>query len=251
MTRIFLWLIGVVALSGVWADAGAAEPAPRPDCRVPRELVEDEPRLPGLAQQLRDKKPVTIVAIGGASTAGNATGDAAEDAYPRRLQDALRQRHPGVDITVLNKGVPRQTTQEMVERFSRDVYPSTPSLVIWETGTFDAARNHDVDLFADSLETGLANLHAHNLKTMLIDMQYSRGTASVINFEPYLDAMRRIADVDDVYLFQRFEMMKYWSDNGVFSFGDVPKELRAQLAIDVYQCLAEQLAEAIDYAARQ
>lgn len=251
MTRILLVMSGVLALIGSFAETRAAEPAPRPDCRVPRDLVEDEPRLPGLAQQLRDKKPVTIVAIGGASTAGSATGNAAEDAYPRRLQDALRQRHPGIDITVVNKGVPRQTTQEMVDRFPRDVYPLTPSLVIWETGTFDAARNYDLDLFAGALETGIADLRAHNLDAMLINMQYSRGTASVINFEPYLDAMHRIADVDDIYLFQRFEMMKYWSDNGVFSFGDVPKELRAQLAIDVYQCLAEQLAEAIDYAARQ
>jgi lysophospholipase L1-like esterase len=250
MTRFLLFLAGVAATALPLAAAGAAEPAHAPDCSAPRDIVEDEPRLPGLAQQLRGKHPVTIVAIGGASTAGNATGNAAEDSYPRRLEDALRQRHPGIDITVVNKGVPRQTTQEMVERFPRDVYPLAPSLVIWETGTFDAARSYDIDLFADALEAGLADLRAHNLETMLIDMQYSRGTASVINFEPYLEAMRRIADVEDVYLFQRFEIMKYWSDNGVFSFGDVPKELRAQLAIDVYKCLAEQLAEAIDYAAR-
>jgi len=160
-----------VLMAGILVAVHNAPARAVADCRVPAELIEDEPRLPGLAERLRQKHPITIVAIGGASTAGNATGNASEDAYPRRLQDALRQRHPGIDITVVNKGVPRQTTQEMVDRFPRDVYPLTPSLVIWETGTFDAARNVDVDLFAGALETGLADLHAHNLETMLINMQ--------------------------------------------------------------------------------
>jgi acyl-CoA thioesterase I len=220
------------------------------DCQVPPELVDDERRLPELAELLRAKHPVTIVAIGGASTAGLASGNPEEDAYPRRLQDALRQRHPGVPITVLNKGVSRQTTQEMVDRFARDVYALAPNAVIWETGNFDAARNVDVEIFASALAAGLAELREHKMEVILIDMQYSRNTASVINFEPYLDTMQRTADIDGVYLFRRFDMMKYWSENGVFDFVDVPKEKRTQLAGEVYGCLAERLADAIEHAIR-
>jgi acyl-CoA thioesterase-1 len=219
-----------------------------PDCSVPAEIVEDDPRLPGLAEQLRQKHPITIVAIGGASTAGMASGNAADYAYPQRLQAALHQRYPEVPITVFNKGVSRQTTQEMIDRFPHDVYALSPTLVIWETGTFDAARGVDVDVFSAALESGLADLKEHKLETMLINMQYSRSTASVINFGPYLEAMQRIADVDGVYLFRRFEMMKYWAENGVFSFGEVPAERRIELATEVYQCLADRLADAIGYA---
>ena len=43
--------------------------------------------------------------------------------------------------------------------------------------------------------------------------------------------------------------MKYWSENGVFNFVDVPKDARVRLARDVYRCLGEAMAEAIDYAA--
>jgi hypothetical protein len=60
--------------------------------------------------------------------------------------------------------------------------------------------------------------------------------------------MQRIADVDDVYLFKRFDIMKFWSDNGIFNFEDVQKSDRARLAAEVYDCLARRIAEAIDYA---
>jgi acyl-CoA thioesterase I len=239
----------VLMVLGVLMAAFPAAASPRaPDCSIPAEIVEDDPRLPELAEQLRQKRPVTIVAIGGASTAGLASGNAAEYAYPQRLQAALRRLYPEVPITVLNKGVSRQTTQEMIDRFPHDVYALSPTLVIWETGTFDAARGVDVDVFAAALEAGLADLKEHKLETMLINMQYSRSTASVINFAPYLDAMQHIADVDGIYLFRRFEMMKYWAEHGVFSFGEVPAERRTELATEVYQCLADRIADAITYA---
>ena len=243
MTRLLL-LIGILL-----AALPPALAAP-PDCSVPEELLVDEPKLALVAAALHDKRPVTIVAIGGAATAGVATGNPEQKAYPQRLQEALRQRHPGVPITVINKGVTRQTTQEMVDRFERDVYALSPTLVIWETGTFDAARNIDVDVFATALETGLDALREHKFDIMLINMQYSRSTASVINFGPYLEAMEHRADVEEVYLFRRFEMMRYWSENGVFEFADVPREQRAELATEVYGCLAERLTDAIEYAAR-
>lgn len=241
-----LLLLAALAMGALPAPPAAA----RPDCAVPPELLQDDPRLPLVAEHLRDKRPLTIVAIGGASTAGTAAGNPEKDGYPRRLEDALRRRHPEVPITVLNKGVSHQTTQEMVDRFPRDIYPMAPTLVIWETGTFDAARNVDVDAFATALETGLAELREHKFDIMLMNMQYSSSTASVINFEPYLDTMQQRADVDDIYLFRRFEMMKYWSEEGVFQFADVPKERRAALAGEVYDCLGERLADAIEHAVR-
>src|SRR6185437_7507211 len=148
----------LMVLGSLVLAAFPAAAAPQtPDCSVPSELIEDDPRLPELAEHLRQKHPVTIVVIGGASTAGMASGNGAEYAYPRRLQAALKRLYPDVPISVLNKGVPRQTTQE-----------------IWETGTFDAARGVDLDVFASALESGLADLREHKLETMLINMQYSR-----------------------------------------------------------------------------
>src|SRR5205823_8246636 len=54
--------------------------------------------------------------------------------YPHRLQLALAKFFPDVPITVVNKGVPRQSTRQMVGRFATDVIPEDPILVVWETG---------------------------------------------------------------------------------------------------------------------
>jgi len=248
MIRVIAWLGLLLA----WLFAGAAlhaQPAPvAVDCKVPQELLEDDPRMGALAERLRAKAPITIVAIGGASTAGTAAGNGEGNAYPHRLEEALRRRHPGVPITVINKGVPRQTTEEMIARFDRDVVPYAPALVIWETGTVDAVRGTDVDDFALAVAKGIAALRQHNFDILLVNMQYNPSTASVINFEPYLDTLRRAADLEDVYLFRRFEIMRYWSEAGIFDFVDVPKDRRTWLAGEVYRCLGDSVAEAIDFA---
>jgi hypothetical protein len=230
-------------------DRASGEPAPA-DCHVPDELIHDDPKLPATAARLRAKEAFTIVVIGGASTAGTAAGSGGNHAYPKRLEEALRRRHPGIAITVLNKGIARQTTADMVNRFASDVVPSQPTLVIWETGTIDAVRGNDVDQFADALLQGIAALRQHNYDVMLINMQYNPSTGSVIDFAPYLEALKHAADFEDVFLFQRFEIMKYWSDAGVFDLVNVPRERRVPLAEEVYRCIGENLADAIDYGAQ-
>src|SRR5205807_9263187 len=127
-----------------------------------------------------------------------------------RVTKGLAARDPVAEITVANKGVPRQPAQEMVDRFANDVIAENPALAIWETGTTDAVRGVDVDAFTATLEAGISALRAHDIEVVLVDMQYSRRTASIIGFERYMATMHRIADVDEVYLFKRFDIMKYW-----------------------------------------
>jgi lysophospholipase L1-like esterase len=241
---LFLAWLTVAALAS--PHAARAEEAPK--CGAPAELVDDDPRLVGLARRFDQHAPVTIVAIGGASTAGKAAGDDPDKAWPHQLEEALRQRHPGVPITVVNKGVAGQTTRQMVDRLATDVFPDHPALVIWETGTVDAVRGVDVEEFAGDLHAGVAAVREHASDVMLMDMQYNPSPVSFIDYQPYLDTLRQVADLESVYVFRRFDIMKYWSENGVFDFVDVPPAQRIALAAQVYGCLAERLADAIDHA---
>ncbi len=136
-------------------------------------MIEDDPRFPALARRFHAKQPVTIVVIGGASTAGTAAGAGEANAYPHRLEEALRRRHPGVPISVINKGIPRQSAEDMVARFAEDVLPLDPNLVIWETGTVDAVRGIDVEDFAAAIQSGADLLRQHKAEIMLVDMQYN------------------------------------------------------------------------------
>jgi lysophospholipase L1-like esterase len=226
----------------------ATSPAAAADrCAVPPELIHDDPKLPETGERLKQGKPLKIVAVGGSSTVGSAAGSA-DKAWPKRLEEALVQRYPRSSVTVVNKGQPRQTAHDMVQRFASDVFPESPVLVVWEVGTTDAVRGVDVDEFTSTLQKGIERLREHNVETMLVEPQFSRATSSVINFERYLDALRRIADVSDVYVFKRYEVMRYWVETGIFNLDEVPAAARAELAAEVYDCLGHRIAEAIEIA---
>jgi lysophospholipase L1-like esterase len=238
--RIFrvLAILGTLAALAPAARAG--------DCHAPADLRDGDTTFPRFAARLKQGKPITIVAIGGSATAGAA---APGQAYPQRLQQALARLYPKASIRVLNKGVPHQTAAEELARFPADIIAEKPDLAIWDTGTIEAVRGFDVGAFAATLEDGLALLRSHRIEAVLMDMQYSRRIAAVIDFDPYLNAMQRAADLGGAYFFRRFEIMQYWSDSGAFDFDEVPKADRATLAAAVYDCHGRELAGAIAAAA--
>jgi lysophospholipase L1-like esterase len=218
-------------------------------CDAPGDLTETDLRLPSLGSAIAARHAITIVAIGGASTAGTAAGSP-NKTYPFQLEETLRRRFPDIALSVINHGIARQTTSEMVARFERDVIAAKPDLVLWETGTNDAVRGIDLDDFSAGLQAGLDRLHDHHLEVIMIDMQFARDTDAVINFQPYLDILHEAADANEVPVFRRFEIMRFWSESGVFDLGTIPKASAAAQAGEVYGCLAERLADLIVLAAK-
>jgi acyl-CoA thioesterase I len=240
----------LAVLAGVGAIAAMpgvvhAEPD---ECATPPEMTEADIKLPHLAERLKAHQPVTIVAIGGASTIGQAAGSP-DLSYPHRLGQDLAQVFPDSPITVINKGVPRQAAKQMFERFASDVFAEDPVLVIWEVGVNDAVRGTDIDDFAQTLQDGLEELKNRAIDSILVDMQFSRSSATLINFDGYLKALHRVGDLADVYVLPRYEMMRYWSEQNVFNFDDVAADDRAKLAARVYDCLGRKLTEIIRRAA--
>jgi acyl-CoA thioesterase-1 len=220
-----------------------------PACSVRSDIIETAPSLPNLASAIHKKKPVRIVVIGGASTKGAAAG-APENAYPSRLQIALQKQFPDAPITVVNQGMPRQSARQMVRRFPAEVSEDEPALIIWEVGITDAVRGVDLDEFASALQTGIDLTKNRAIDIMLVDMQFSRKATTIIDFDRYLDTIRRVGEVNDVYVFPRFAVMRNWSDEHVFDYDDVPESERARLAAQVYDCLGRALAEVIERAVR-
>jgi hypothetical protein len=227
-----------VMAGAAWAD----EPG---ECAVPAELTHQaDPALPHLAARLKEKEPVTVVAIGGASTAGAAAGSP-DLAYPARLGEALMAAFPGTQIRVVNKGVPRQSAQQQFDRFPSDVMAEDPVLVIWETGTVDAVHDIQIDDFAGALQHGIDELKNRAIDIILVDMQFSHSTAAMIDFQRYLDTLHRVGGLNGIYVFPRFAVMKYWSEQNVFNFDGVAAGERAKLAARVYDCIGRRLARSI------
>jgi acyl-CoA thioesterase-1 len=242
------WAALVGLALAVFCAAGGSARADTVDCVTPPEMTDTGVKLPHFAERLTARKPATIVAIGGASTIGKAAGSP-DLSYPHRMGQDLAADFPKDKITVVNKGVPQQSAKDMFDRFAADVFAADPVLVVWEVGIMDAVRGTDVDDFTDTLQNGIDVLKNKAVDTILVDMQFSPNSATVINFEAYLKALHRVGDLADVYVFPRFEMMRYWSEQNVFNFDNVADADRAKLAARVYDCLGRKLAEVIHRAA--
>ena len=155
------------------------------------------------------------MAIGGASTLGHAAGSP-DLAWPARLAVALTSRFPAARVTVDNRAVARQTTQEMAARLDREVIALKPMLVIWETGTTDAVRGTELDEFRQTIQAGIDRLRASGAEVVFMDMQFSRHTHAVINFDRYESVLREVTDANDVPLFRRHDIMHHWAESGLF-----------------------------------
>ena len=237
----------VVVLAWV-TGAGAVFAAEPDECATPPELLEASAQFPHLAARLAAHQPAKIVAIGGASTIGQAAGSP-DLSFPHQLQQILAQDYSKESVTVVNKGIPRQSARQNLDRFPTDVFAEDPVLVIWETGINDAVRGTDVDDFAGTLQSGTEQLKNRAIDIILVDMQFSKSATALINFEAYLKALHRVGDLAEVYVLPRYEMMRYWSDQNVFNFDEVAPENRAKLAARVYNCIAYKLAQVIRRAA--
>jgi len=239
--RVLLWF-AATGIVGASLAIAQAEPMPAA-CAAPAEMIATDMPLPSWAAALTRGDPIRIVAIGGRSTLGPAAG-ATGRPYPQQLELDLAARFPAASIRVLNKGGTGQTAADMLARFDRDVLAEKPALVLWETGTVDAVQHVYTEDFVDALQTGIDELRDRHIALILIDPQYSRSTAELMDFEPYLEALHRIAEINGIYLFPRYEVMQYWAQAGMFDFEDAGKE-RGKFAAQVYRCIAANLAEVI------
>jgi len=109
----------IAALAGLLAGLTAV-PAPAvaepEECAVPSDMLEAEASLARLGLRLKARQPVVMVAIGGASTVGQAAGSS-ELAYPHRLERILAHDFPDTPITVVNKAEGRSTLEVFLHYF--------------------------------------------------------------------------------------------------------------------------------------
>ncbi len=109
-------------------------------CSAPTEVTRLNYPLRHAARRLASGEPLTIVAIGSSSTAGAGASSPAAS-YPSQLAAELKQRFPTHDVTVLNRGVNGETTEQMMARFTTGVIAAHPDLVLWQVGTNSVLRD--------------------------------------------------------------------------------------------------------------
>jgi lysophospholipase L1-like esterase len=225
-------------LAGVLTAApGRAEDA-APRCEVPAYLLASESALPKVADAVKSGHSLDILVVGSRSSTIN-TSDGS--AYPSRLQALLREQLPSVTVNVSVELQVKKTAEEVAASLVKLVEAKKPTLVIWQTGTVDAMRSIDPDDFRGAVDQGVAALQNAGTDVVLMNLQYSPRTETMISPAPYLDNMRVVAQQHDVPLFDRFAIMRQWNEQGDFDLFSTSHGI--ELAKRVHDCLARALSK--------
>jgi hypothetical protein len=214
-------------------------------CEVPTEMLATESVLDKAADQIKSRQLDVVVVGSGSSTLMGADGATA--AYPARLEYYLGQKLPGVTVHVATDLHLKQSAEEVAPGLAKLVKDGKPSLVVWQTGTVDALRSIDPDDFRNAINEGITELKGASANIVLMNPQYNPRMETVISVTPYLDNMRVAATEKDVPLFDRFGIMRHWSDIGDFDLSVTTRSLA--LARSVHDCIGRALADFIVEAA--
>ena len=231
-------VLSLTLLAGLLAAVPVRAEDAAPACDVPAYLLATESALPKVADALKTGRPLDILVVGSRSSTIN-TSDGS--AYPGRLQAVLRERLPSVAVNVSVELQVKKTAEEVAAGLVKLVEGKRPTLVIWQTGTYDAMRSIDPDDFRGAVDEGVAALQNAGTDVILMNLQYSPRTETMISAPPYLDNMRVVAQQHDIPLFDRFAIMRHWNDAGDFDLFSASHGL--ELAKRVHDCLGRALSK--------
>jgi hypothetical protein len=233
-------LLGLALLAVVSTVAVArADDAPA-SCEVPDSLLVTESVLNKVANAVKGGHSLDILVVGSRSS----TIPASEgSAYPARLQLAMKEKLPAVPVNLSVELQPRKSAEEVASSLAKLVEDKKPTLVIWQTGTVDAMRSTDPDDFRGAVDEGVAALQTAGVDVVLMNLQYSPRTETMISAPPYLDNMRAVAQQHDVPLFDRFAMMQHWNEQGDFDLFSSSHGI--DMAKRVHDCIGRALAKFI------
>ena len=217
-------------------------------CSAPAVLTYLDHPLVRTARRLASGQPLTIVAIGSSSTAG--AGASSPDAsYPSRLAVELKQRFPAQAITVLNRGVNGEETDNMMARFASDVIAEHPQLVLWQVGTNSVLRDRPLAPHEVQLHRGIDELKATGADVVLMDPQYSPKVLVKSETEGMLEQIAMMAKEENVDVFQRFAVMRNWFEARHLGFDTFVSPDGLHMNDWGYACVAKLLAGSLAEAA--
>jgi acyl-CoA thioesterase I len=240
-----------LALAAALALAAGAANAADPEiqsaaatCAAPPDLTVIGPAEARAAARIDHRETLTIVAMGSSSTLG--VGASAPGlSYPSRLEAALKDRFPGIDIRVINRGRGGEDVPEELARLDRDVIAEHPELVIWQVGTNAVLRRDDLTADRELIERGVAQLKGSGSDVVLMDLQYAPRVLARPAYAEMEELIATVAERDRVGLFRRFEIMRDWQ---AAQPADAPQMIGPDglhMTDRSYGCLADRLAEGL------
>ncbi len=212
-------------------------------CVIPAGLLSGAPgALANTARALHPGGHLRILAVGSALVGPHLGAD---EAFPRRMVDTLRHLAPGVTVQLDMRSDRGATAAELVPILRTELDSHVYQLVLWQTGTVDAARKLRLQDFGRALADGVKTARAKGSDVMLIDPQFSRLLEERADLAPYEARIAQEARSPNTQLFPRFALMQHWVETGSLDVEKAPRDDRRATIVRLHECLADALAHAI------
>lgn len=240
----WIWSVLLATLLPLGGASGAGAETSKV-CAAPSTLARAGFALPRLARSLEKKEPTTILVVNSAATlkrpgTTKAGGkDEVPRSFPSYIEETLRARYPNGGIVVTTRSEPRATAEAILADLPGVLDQVRPALLIWQTGTYDAILGADASAFSDAVDTGIGYAHEAGADVVLVSPQYSPRTAFAFDVAPYNTALRWAARMGGVPFFDRYNIMRFWEDEGIFDFDSARPS--PSLFDDVHRCIGRLL----------
>lgn len=227
-------IAALIFFAGSSAICGEFDPA----CNVAAHLVHADFKLPHVTAAIQNKNLGIVVVGSGSSILTDQSG--AQRGYPARLEAILAAKLKDVAVKVHVFARPRETAAQMETGLPQILRTEKPALTLWQTGTVEAVRRVDPDDFRASLDEGINTIETAASDALLINPQYSPRTELMIDAPQYAEAMRFAALQHEILLFDRFAVMRHWSELGTFDLNQATNKI--DTAAKVHNCIGQLLA---------
>ena len=195
---------------------------------------------------------LTILAMGSSSIEG-VGASTPELSFVPLLERGLEARLPGVEVTVVNKGIGGENAGQTAARFPTEIEAADPDLILWQLGANDVLQDRSEDAFLTDFRAGQDLVADSDADVIVIDSQRvpeDRDLDFIRDRNPALGAFAALTALEagrvGYGVFNRFETMAGWT--GLDDGGVGPDGLHLNDA--GYACWAELTAESLAGALR-
>lgn len=224
------------------AQGQAAPPPLSPACEAPAIDIAAPAPLANVAAALQKRQAVRILAIGSSSTSGVGASSIGKS-YPSQLEAILEHALKGVDIEIVNRGVPGELAQITAERLKSEVALVKPDLVLWQLGTNDALARIAPEDFEATVRSTLRWLKENGTDVVLVGPQYAPRFARDPNYFAIRDSLQQIAAAENILYVRRYDAMQFIAR----AHANLQMMSRDNFHLNDlgYQCMAEHVAHAM------
>jgi acyl-CoA thioesterase-1 len=240
--RSQLVLLGLCLCGGSATTLAETAPtiAPLPrQCQIAEGTPIAASPLPNVAAALKERRKITILAIGSTSASLRGVKSASHYSIIERLMESTFK---GLDVAIIHRGVSGELAHDAAERMKAEVALTGADLVLWQLGTADALAQVPIDEFSTTITDALTWLKEHHVDVILIGLRYARSLAHDAHYQATRLAVQEIAREQNVLRIGRYEAEETIEK---FHRAENAEVSEAEVTEASYACMAEYLARAI------